>query len=238
MKRTYRKWVSGGKLVSFQVQVKETDLWISSERRLEKEARDLVFEARTQVETYIDAHPEFMTSLVPWPADVFAPPLVRRMIQSASILGVGPMACVAGAIAQYVGEGLMEYCQEIIVENGGDIFLHTNMDTRIAIFAGKSPLSKKVGLVIKKDQMPIGVCSSSATIGHSLSMGIADVVTILSSSASFADGAATALCNRVKSKKDLEHVALWASEFEEIFGGVAIVHDKMTAWGQVELIAL
>ncbi|MBW1868220.1 MAG: UPF0280 family protein, partial [Deltaproteobacteria bacterium] len=103
---------------------------------------------------------------------------------------MGPMAAVAGAIAQYVGMGLLDLTDQVIVENGGDIFLKADRSLTVSVFAGASPLSGRFGLLIPVSRMPLGVCSSSATVGHSLSRGIADVVCILSPSSALADGAA------------------------------------------------
>jgi len=236
--RTYRKKVSTSDMTSFHVTVKETDLWVSADRNLEKETTDLVFECRNQLETYISIHPEFATFLSPYGQDPYAPPMVREMIDFTRGLGVGPMASVAGAIAQYVGRGLLQFTDQVIVENGGDIFLKAGRPVTVSIFAGDSPLSEKFGLLIPERQMPLGVCSSSARVGHSLSMGIADVVCLLSPSAALADGAATALGNKISAKKDIKKVAGWANEIEVILGGVAIVEDSMATWGDVELIEL
>ncbi len=238
MERAYRKRVRPGRLISFQVVVKETDLWIRAERRLEKEARDLVFGYRHQIEYYISLHPQFMTSLHPYHEDPYAPEIVRDMIKATTDIGVGPMAAVAGAVAQYVGEGLLRHTDQVIVENGGDVFLKANRPVTVALFAGNSPLSEKIGLVIDQSRMPIGVCSSSGTVGHSLSRGAADAVCLVSSSALRADGAATALCNRIRSRKDLEHIAGWASRIEGIDGGLAVMGDAMASWGNIELAAL
>jgi hypothetical protein len=237
-KRTYRKKVNAGDLVSFNVVVKETDLWVSADRSLIKETRDLIFECRQQLETYIKIHPQFATSLSPQPEDPYGPPLVKEMIDATKGLAVGPMASVAGAIAQYVATGLLQFTDQVIVENGGDIFLKANRPATVSIFAGASLLSERFGLKIPVRQMPLGVCSSSAKVGHSLSMGIADVCCFVSASAALADGAATTLGNRIKIKKDLEKIAGWASQIEGILGGVAIVEDKMSAWGDIELVDL
>jgi ApbE superfamily uncharacterized protein (UPF0280 family) len=236
--RTYRKKVSTSNMTSFHVAVKETDLWVSADRNLEKETTDLVFEYRKQLETYISIHPEFATSLSPCGHDPYAPPMIKEMIGVTRRLGVGPMASVAGAIAQYVGRGLLQITDQVIVENGGDIFLKAGRPVTVSIFAGDSLLSEKFGLLIPERQMPLGVCSSSARVGHSLSMGIADVVCLLSPSPALADGAATALGNRIMLKKDIEKVAGWANEIEGIVGGVVIVDDSMATWGDVELVEL
>ena len=236
--RFYRKKTNVEDLVSFHMVVKETDLWISAERDLEKEARDLAFNCRQQLETYIKIHPEFATSLTPQASDPFAPQIVQQMINATRVTGVGPMAAVAGAIAECVANGLRQFSEQVIVENGGDIFLNTRRPATISIFAGPSPLSEKLGLEIPARLMPLGVCSSSGKVGHSLSLGIADVCCILSPSAAFADGAATALGNRIKHKKDLETIAGWAGQVDGIIGGVVVVDDRFAAWGDIELVDL
>jgi len=236
--RTYRKRVNTRDLVSFHVVVKETDLWVSADRNLEEETRDLVLSYRLQLESYIRSHQTFMTTLQPYPEDPWAPPLVREMIKMTRSVGVGPMASVAGAMAQFVGRDLLKSTGQIIVENGGDIFLKAERPITVSIFAGESPLSEKIGLKIPIRLMPLGICSSSGTVGHSLSMGAADVVCILSSSAILADGAATSLCNLIKSKRDLETVSRRAQKIKGIFGGLAIIGDGMATWGDVELVAL
>ena len=236
--RTYRKRARAKDLVSFHVAVKETDLWVSAERNLENETRDLILDHRHQLERYIQSHPDFLTTLQPYPQDPYAPSLVRDMIEATRGVGVGPMASVAGAIAQYVAKGLRQWSDQVIVENGGDIFLKANRPVTVSIFAGESPLSGKIGVVIPKEKMPLGICSSSGTVGHSLSMGVADLVCLLSPSAVLADGAATALGNRIRSKTALEKVAVWADQIKGIMGGLVIVGDKMATWGEIELVGL
>ncbi len=236
--RTYRQSVHAKDLKSFQVAVDETDLWICAESDLKKEAHDLVFMFRHQLKAYIEFHPEFLTSLLPLDDDPYAPPIVRDMIWSTKKANVGPMAAVAGAMAQQVGEGLLNRSDQIIIENGGDIFLTAERPLTVSIFAGASPLSEKFGLCIPTRQMPLGICSSSATVGHSLSKGITDVVCLLARSSALADAAATALGNRVKNKSDLEHVAHWADEIGGILGGAVIVKDRMATWGDIELVEI
>ena len=233
--RTYRHNVHAKGLKSFQVVVGETDLWICAESDFEKQVRDLVFMFRHQIETYIEFHPEFLTSLLPLSDDPYAPPIVRDMIRSTIKAGVGPIASVAGAMAQWVGEALFDLSEQVIIENGGDIFMTAKRPVTVSIFAGDSPLSGKFGLRIPEWQMPLGICSSSATVGHSLSRGITDVVCLLSKSTALADAAATALGNRVMKRADLEHAAHWTEEIGGIIGGVVIVEDAMATWGDIEL---
>ncbi len=236
--RTYRNVVHSSGLSSFRVVEKETDLWVSAERFLEKETLDLLLACRHQLETYILGHPSFRTSLAPEPMDPLAPPVVRTMMEAANAAKVGPMAAVAGALAQDVGAGLLRFSKEVIVENGGDIFLKAGRPLTVSIFAGDSPLSEKVGLRIEVAQMPLGVCTSSGKIGHSLSLGKAHAVTLLAPSAALADGAATSLANRVRNKGDLEKVAALAAEIPGLLGGVMILDDRLATWGDVQLVAL
>ena len=228
--------VNSGDLVFFRMVVKETDLWVSADINLEDKTRDLVLDCRYQLESYIRSNPGFCTSLLPCRQDPYAPPVVKEMIEAAGKLGVGPMASVAGVIAQFVAADLLKYSDQVIVENGGDIFLKINRPATVSIFAGSSPLSGKFGLLIPQRQMPLGICSSSGTVGHSLSMGVADVVCILSPSAALADGAATCLGNKVKNKKAIEEVADWAGQVGGILGGLIIVEDRMATWGDIELV--
>jgi ApbE superfamily uncharacterized protein (UPF0280 family) len=236
--RLYRKRVRSAGLVTFEVAVKETDLQVRADKKLENETRDLIFSSRHQIESYINTHPDFLTTLNPYPDDPFAPPLVKEMIECTKHLGVGPMASVAGAIAQYVGLGLLPWTREVIVENGGDIFLKANRAITVSVFAGMSPLSEKVGLLVSPRQMPLGICSSSATVGHSYSMGVADAACILSPSATLADAAATAMGNRIQNKKDVDRIGEWASKMTGVIGALVIVGEKMASWGEIQLVAL
>lgn len=236
--RTYRNRVNATGFVSFQVRVKETDLWISADRPLEDESRDIVLGYRYQLEQYIKLNPEFLTTLNPYKSDAYAPEIVSEMINETKKVGVGPMASVAGAIAEFLGKRLLNLTNQVIVENGGDIYLKADRDIRISVFAGESPMSERIGIVIKKKQMPLGVCSSSGTVGHSLSLGTVDAACILSPSAVLADGMATALGNRIKSYHDMEKSVEWAGSIDGIVGILLIKGDKMAIWGDVELIGL
>jgi ApbE superfamily uncharacterized protein (UPF0280 family) len=236
--RTYRKRVMAHDLVSFNVRIKETDILVSSDRDLYQDTVDLVFDYRYQLESYIKSHPEFLTTLQPYPDDPYAPSIIKDMIASTRDIGVGPMASVAGAIAQHVGLGLLGSSEQVIVENGGDIFLKVSRPVTVSILAGESTLSDRIGISIPTRLMPLGVCSSSGRVGHSLSMGCTDVTTVLSPSAIRADGAATALGNRIRTKTDLERLAEWTADMEGILGGIVIMGDNMVTWGDVELVEL
>jgi len=241
--RAYRQVQAEGELVSSYVRVSETDLHILAERAVEQEALETVLQCRLLIENYAARHPAFFPSLVPLPPDPLAPPLIRDMLQAGEAAEVGPMAAVAGTIAEHVGRRLL-HCgvQEVIVENGGDIFLSRRRDCTVAIFAGRSPLSGKVGLKIDARQMPMAVCTSSGTVGHSLSFGEADSVTVLAASTPLADAVATRLGNEVGrgggGKGGIRLALEIAQGFAEIVGVVVICGDLMGAVGSVELVQL
>ena len=111
------------------------------------------------------------------------------------------MASVAGAMAEAFQETSLESSTEVIVENGGDIYLATSRERVIGIYAGTSPLSIKLGIAISPEDSPLGICTSSGTVGPSLSFGKADAVCVLSKSAALADAAATAVGNVVRVRR-------------------------------------
>ena len=237
-KRTYRNLVRTDDLVQFEVIVKETDLLVRAESDLSKETRESVLKYRHQLETYITMNPGVQRSLVPLADDPYAPEIVKQMIQTSQWAGVGPMATVAGALADWVSKDLLQLSKEVIVENGGDIYLASSRERTIGIYAGDSPLSLKIGIAISPGETPLGVCTSSGTVGPSLSFGNANAVCILSKSAALADAAATAVGNVVKGKQDISLGLGKAREIEGVLGTLIVVEEKMGVWGKIKLTRL
>lgn len=233
--RSYRHWVTGKDLVSFNVVVKETDLYIRASTNLKTKAYKLVLKYRHSLERYIERHPTFVTSLEPFQVGDDAPRIVRLMSAAASKVGVGPMASVAGAIAEFVGNELLAFSPEVIVENGGDIYLKSLKKRLIGIYAGKSPLTGKIGLEINGEDTPLGICTSSGTVGHSLSYGKADAVVVLSKSTPLADAAATAIGNLIVQASDIQRGIELAKGIEGLLGVVIIKEDKVGLWGEVKI---
>ena len=145
------------------------------------------------------------------------------------------MASVAGAINEFVGTELLAFAPEVIIENGGDIFLKSLRKRIIGIYAGKSPLTGKIGLEINGEDTPLGICTSSGTVGHSLSYGQADAVVVLSNSSALADAAATAIGNLIKQPDDIPSGIEFAKGIEELKGLLIIIDDKMGLWGEVNI---
>jgi len=241
--RSYRRFHDQTDLLAIQVQIQETDLHILATRDVKERATELVLQYRLQIEKYTVKHPLFLATLDPLPLDFLAPPLIQEMLAAGQKAGVGPMAAVAGAIAEFVGKTLAaEGVAEIIVENGGDIYLQRNKECSVAIFAGQSPLSYKVGLRLPASLMPVGVCTSSGTVGHSLSFGKADAAVVVAKSTALADAAATRIGNEVDinlgAKKAVEQALATAREIEGIEGAVVICGEVMGAFGAIELVRL
>ena len=233
--RTYRHWIKDNNLVTFHATVGETDLFISAQNDLKEEALNAIIAFRALLEQYIESHPSFLTTLEPLKVKTDAPAVVKEMAEAAHKAGVGPMAAVAGAIAEGVGRELLKFSPEVIVENGGDIFLSIQKRRRVGIYAGDSPFTGGLVLEIDPEETPLGICTSSGTVGHSLSFGQADAVIVLSPSSALADAAATATGNLIKEADDIPRGIEFARDIVGLRGLVIIKGDKMGAWGQIKL---
>ncbi len=234
--RTYRHWIKDTDLAGFTAVVRETDLHIRAARVLRAKAIKSITRHREPIEAYIREHPLFLSALQPYSVEPDAPAIIREMARATALVGVGPMASVAGAIAECVGNDLLVFSPEVIVENGGDIFLKIAKTRRVGVYAGESPFTGKISIEIEPEQTPMGVCCSSGTVGHSLSFGTADAVIVLSPSTFLADAAATAICNRVKSMEDVEYALGYSQGISGLSGVAIIKDDKLGAWGNIRII--
>jgi ApbE superfamily uncharacterized protein (UPF0280 family) len=236
--RTYRNLVSTAKLTTFRVVVKETDLLVHAAKKLSAEAREAVLEQRGYIEAFIKTHPDFLTSLIPWWFDGPAPQIIADMVSAGENAGVGPMAAVAGAIAEHVGRGLLGFTDQVIVENGGDLYIKTDAPVTVGILAGRSPLSMRLGIRLRCEQQPAGVCTSSGTVGHSLSFGKADAVCVIADSCAVADAAATAVGNLVQSSAGINDAITAGRQIKRLSGIVIIAGEKIGMWGDLEVVPL
>lgn len=235
--RTYRGWVKNEGLVSFEVKERETDLFISAEKKLEKQARQEMLTYRKEIEDYIKKNPAFYSALEPVNVSGDTAGIVKAMACAGKKAGVGPMAAVAGAMAEFVGRGLLRFTDEVIVENGGDIFMKTSKKRIVGIFAGeRSPFTGKLALEVGPSENGLGVCTSSGTVSHSLSFGKADAALTISDDAALADAAATTACNLVKTAEDIEKAIDFTKKIDGINGILVIIGDKMGSWGKIKLV--
>lgn len=234
--RTYRHTVSPQGLTTFEVVIRETDLQIAALSDLSQLAAELVSEARSQLEDYIAAHPHFAETYVPLDVEADVPPIVSAMAEAGRIARVGPMAAVAGAVAEFVARGLACQSNEVIVENGGDIFLIGAKDRTVALWAGEGV--RGIGVQVAGSSMPVAVCTSSGRFGHSTSLGSADAVAVIGASGAITDAVATALANRVHGADDVERALQAASHIHGVRGVVINAGGHVGVWGDVHLVPI
>ncbi len=238
----------GSRFSSFEASFKETDLWIgvdpgSRNGSMEDFAATRARFYRLELEAYIRARPEFLASLVPIASDPDAPPLAAAMLSAAASAGVGPMAAVAGAVAGSIGADLeAEFgCREIVVENGGDIWLRFEEPIELSVFAGASPLSERVGVSIPPSLSPLGVCTSSGTVGPSLSFGRADAAMVAANgreaalAGALADAWASAVGNAVSAPGDIETALALAEGRAGLVSVLVIMGDRLGIRGLLPL---
>ncbi len=240
--RTYRSHFRQDRWVHFLVKYKETDLCIGVNRKcwhpaIPDYARQFVHSLRTEMDDWTLRNPGYVRSLLPYAAGPEAPAIFQEMSEAAQKSGIGPMSAVAGAVAQKTGEALKAKfgLTEVMIENGGDIYADIAEDMDIAVFAGASPLSEKVGLHLEAALSPLGICTSSGTVGPSLSFGKADAVMIICKDTLLADTYATAFANLIQTTEDIPACIEKAKARPDILAAMAIKDDKIGICGQFEL---
>jgi len=212
-------------MIKKRIQIQETNILLTSNVEPQY-LLSFITKCREELKSYIRMNPEFQTSLEPLKVGE-APLIVRMMVESASIAGVGPMAAVAGTLSQLTLNFLLNHkAQHAIVDNGGDIALKINKEVVMGLYAGSSSLSGRIGFRIKPRKKALGICTSSGTVGHSISFGQADSVTVFTSSASVADALATSIANHATGHGEVELVEnclAKSEEFREHLQGVLVV---------------
>ncbi|MFW6314514.1 MAG: UPF0280 family protein [Desulfohalobiaceae bacterium] len=233
--RFYRDFSPQKRWQSYRVRLESSDLYIRSQDNQAMLVQQLLRDLRGKIQAHIQRQPEFLSSLEPVQELSRVEPIIARMYQAARIAGTGPMAAVAGAISQAVALELAEYSPEVIVENGGDNYLFLQQPAVNTIYAGQSRLSGQIGIQIQPGQTPLAVCTSSGTVGHSQSLGLADAATVLSQDACLADATATAVANQVQVPGDLEHALQFVLGLPGVLGAVLIQGETLAAAGDLEL---
>jgi len=220
---------------------KDTILKVKSDIDISDKVKRLITQNRQELEAYIAEQPEFETSLKPLKLLKDAPPIAKTLASAAEPFDVGPLAAVAGATSERIAAESEEWgAKWIIVENGGDICIRGDKKFTISIYAGDSPLSNKIGFIINPGKATYGICTSSASVGHSISFGEADAVTVCAKSTSLADAAATAIANEVKGEGGISKGLSLTKRFSGQIDGVLIIKgDKIGTAGKLpELIRL
>lgn len=239
--RSYRAASSRENEKTFQALIEESDLWITCLRDTPADLPERVMrklrEIRATLKGWMRLKPEFGPSLVPVEVPENAPEIIRGMAQAGQRFNVGPMAAVAGAVAEALAREFMAESSEFLVENGGDIFMASSRERTVALLPDPEN-GISLGIRIDASLFPLAVCSSSSTIGHSLSFGCGELATVLAKDASLADAAATSLCNRLRGKGDVEKVMEIAGKDPDILGVFAQCGQEVGLWGDIELVTL
>ncbi|MCK5731295.1 MAG: UPF0280 family protein [Draconibacterium sp.] len=240
--RTYRTQFNTDRFTGFEISYLETDLWIGVDLpSFQPEIKELVLakikELRNKLDEYINEEPFFKKSLKPFLPTEIAPDEAIEMAVAAEKAGIGPMSAVAGLFAREIGEEIIQNfsVNELVIENGGDIYVLLKDEMVLSVFAGDSILSERIGLVIPPEKNKLGICTSAGTVGPSISYGKADAVVVVCEDILLADAFATALGNKVKSPNDVEKVIKQSEKFPEILSLLIICEDKIGIRGDYEM---
>lgn len=240
--RTYRNQFNTSRFTGFELKHRETDLWIGvNPASFKPEMKEVVLKKmeslREILDSYIQSEPFFKKSLKPFLPTENAPKEAFEMAQAAKKAGIGPMSAVAGLFAREAGKEIIQNfsVEELVIENGGDIFSLLKKNLVLSVFAGDSPLSERIGLEITPQDSPLGICTSAGTVGPSMSFGKADAVVVVAKNVLVADAFATAFGNKVKSPDDVEKVITQAKKYPEILSLLIICEDKIGVWGEFEI---
>lgn len=212
--------------------VKETCATIVCDEEFLRTAQEAIFEARAIIERKVGEDPFFGITYDPMHSEKSDHPLIRRMCEASVIAGVGPMAGVAGAVAEFaVGRMVEAGANEAVVENGGDIALYSPKGRSVGIFADH-PVFKDLAFEVSSDSV-LGICSSSRKIGPSVSLGESNISTVISDNVVLADCCATALGNMVTGEDNLAESCERIGSLEGVRGCLACCGDKIAVYGDV-----
>ncbi|MDI6751587.1 MAG: UPF0280 family protein [bacterium] len=227
----YRRLIKNDDLYTFRIQIKESDILISAEKDLKIEAEEILIDVRRDIEDYISRDPIYLTTFEPYKPKSDAPPIIKEMAEAGLSANVGPMAAVAGAIAEKLTKRLRLFSEEVIVENGGDIFMESKKPRKVGIYA-KSGFFNNLTMAIEPEEMPISVCTSSGVMGRSISLGKADVSLVLAKSGALADAWATRIGNLILEKSDITKAIKEIEDIKEIQGAIIIKDDQIGLYGK------
>ncbi|MCD5414040.1 MAG: UPF0280 family protein [Clostridiales bacterium] len=231
--RTYRTFCSS-ELNNIRIEVEESDLMISYSHSIEG-LNCKVRHIREIIKQHIEKENLFLTSLKPLADFSDEPQIIQHMKKASRQCNVGPMATIAAAVSMYISKDIVNKNTDLIIENGGDIFVKTSKERRILIHAGNSLLSDRLSIKISPTMSPIGICTSSGKLGHSLSFGKADAVVVISKDILVADAAATAIGNIIQSADDINCGLALAKQLEKTVGIVIIADNALGVWVEVNL---
>ncbi|OPL08748.1 MAG: hypothetical protein AVO33_09230 [delta proteobacterium ML8_F1] len=232
--RTYRKEVFND-LKTRQIILGESDLMIYYSGTL-KGAESELRSIRRRIKNHIKREPHFIHALSPLSPLVEEDRVITHMKKASSALHVGPMASVAGAVSYYLGEALSPLNEDLIIENGGDLYVKSTTLRHIKIHSASKAFEGGVTIKVAPETTPLGICTSSGTLGHSLSFGRADAVVVVSEDPLLADAAATAIGNVVQTREDIPRAIAYARKIPGLLGILILADDRLGVWGDISLL--
>ena len=213
-------------------EIGETAVTIISERRYIKIAKDAIFEARSQIISKIAHDPFFRTTYYPYGSSPNDGCVVKRMCDASKAANVGPMAAVAGAVAEYAVKKMKDAGSKYaIVDNGGDIALMTDRDVCVGMYADVN--GERLSLRMPATGRIVGVCSSSASVGPSVSLGRTEISTVISNNVTLADACATMLGNLVRGRSNMEKALEEVCSVNGVTGCLAYCDGMLAMCGDV-----
>jgi len=221
-----------------ELHLKETHLQIISGDDFSIDlVREFILSQRAELETLIQKDPFFQSTYEPYPCPNDAPEIVRLLCDAGEKAGIGPMSAVAGTVSFLTARFLVDQgASWVVVENGGDIALKINEPYTLGIYAGESPL-RDIGLKLEPRDNIFGICTSSGTVGPSVSLGVSDAATVISNDVPLADSSATLLGNQVKnagpSDQEMDSYFDCLKGIQGIEGALIAVGDKVGMWGDL-----
>ena len=210
-----------------EIEIGETHIRLTTDLKSHS-LEDYIYSIRADLKSHIAHNQYFLHAMKPLkPKTDDLSPIVERMYESSDLCDVGPMACVAGTVSELSLDYLISCgSKNSIVENGGDIAVINSRTVLCGIFSNNPVLGNDIAFKIKKRHKPLGICTSSGKMGHSISFGLSDSVTVISKSPSIADGLATRIANGVNGEDSQERVYAGletADDYDDLFEGVLIV---------------
>ncbi len=200
--------------------------------------KEEIVRQRGLLEEYIGRHGDFGVSLEPVDCLCEAPEAAIQMARAGRLTGTGPMAAVAGAMAQRAAlAGLAAGAEEVIVDNGGDIYLNLARPAAIRLYTGGTRLGGRLAFLLRPEDTPLAVCSSSSRMGHSMSLGDCDLATVTAADAALADAAATQAANLVKAERDIDGALEAIAGIAGIEGVLIVKNDRIGMAGKLPPLA-
>jgi hypothetical protein len=231
----YRNNVQTREKYNWKIKYHYSDLLLSSDKNIVSLTKEPLKEIYCYLHRCFKEDHAFLKSLSPVSIKPGYPEIIKKMCLLSAEFNVGPMAAVAGTVNEFLAEKMNQYCGSLIIENGGDLYLRSKKDRILGIYVKNKYFKDGISIRIKSENMPCGVCASSGTFGHSLSLGKCDLAVVLSKSAITADAAATAVANSISCKDDLLKSIEHFRNCRGIDGLLLIKEDQIGLWGNIEL---